>query len=413
MLHAQGAQWPQASQVPQAHTAPASVTSPPPPVQGGSHRWEPRRFTRRSQRGDSMMRPGPRLTLAADATATTGAGNHARRDSQACHHNPNPNHSPQPNPSSSADAPAKPGATGDDPDTNEGTAIQLRYLATSVDDLTARDIATEPGALAVRAWAESTRRNWRRDLQRVGRTALMYADLDAASALAKHLTMLAAQGRQSATLRGVVSSVRMCETLGIIDTVVTPLHWAICKAADRAYAHPPPRRIWTNAHTLQLLDARTSGPFGTAVVALPCVGLALCWRVSEAASVRPSDLATPWRVAFYDEKTQHRWITARLSHWGGSCRKRLHAIVQHGPGWVPLFASTAEVQHALRAALMGTVWHSVAWHAFRRLGAAALAATGAAMAVTARWGRWKSERQAAEYATPPLEWEWELPALLP
>ena len=78
----------------------------------------------------------------------------------------------------------------------------------------------------------------------------MYADLDAPSALAKHLTMLVAQGRQSATLRGVVSSVRMCETLGIVDTVVTPLHWAICKAADRANAHPPPRRIGANAHTV-------------------------------------------------------------------------------------------------------------------------------------------------------------------
>ena len=118
-------------------------------------------------------------------------------------------------------------------------------------------------------------------------------------------------------------------------------------------------------------------------------------------------------MAFYDQKTQRRWITARLSHWGEAWRKRLHAIVQHKPGWVPLFASTAELQHALRAALMGTLWHSVAWHAFRRLGAAALAATGAAMAVTARWGWWKSERQAAEYATPPLDWEWELPALLP
>ena len=125
---------------------------------------------------------------------------------------------------------------------------------------------------------ESIRRNWRRDLQHVGTTALMYADLDATSALAKHLTMLAAQGRQSATLRGVVSSIRMCETLGIVDTVVTPLHWAICKAADRAYAHPPPRRIWANVHTLQVPDARTSGPFGTAVVALACLGTALCWR---------------------------------------------------------------------------------------------------------------------------------------
>ena len=134
----------------------------------------------------------------------------------------------------------------------------------------------------------------------------MYADLDVASALAEHLTMLAAQGRQSATLRGVVSSVRMCETLGIVNTVVTPLHWATCKVARRAYAHPPPRRVWANAHTLQVLDARTSGPFGTTVVALACLGKALCWRVSEAASVRPTDLATPWRVAFYDQKTQRR-----------------------------------------------------------------------------------------------------------
>ena len=205
----------------------------------------------------------------------------------------------------------------------------------------------------------------------------------------------------------------MCETLGIVDTVVIPLHWAICKAADRAYAHPPPQRVWANAHTLQRLDARTSGPFGKAVVAVACLGTALCWRVSEAASVRPTDLATLWRVAFYDQKTQRRWNTARLSHWGEAWRKRLHATVQHRPGWVPLFASRAEVQHDLRAALMGTVWHSVAWHAFRRLGAAALPATGAAMAVTARWGRWKSERQAVEYATPPLDWEWEIPCPVP
>ena len=271
-------------------------------------------------------------------------------------------------------------------------------------------MATEPGALAVRAWAEGTTRNWRRDLQRVGRTD---TDLDAPSALAKHLTMLAAQGRRCATLRGVVSSVRIRETPGIFDTLVNPLHWAICKAADRAFTHPPPRPILANAHPLQVLDARTSGLFGTGVVVLACLGTALCWRVSEVASQRPTDLATPRSVAFYDQKTQRRWITARLSHWSEAWRKRLHAIVQRRPGWIPLFASTAEIQHALRVLLMGTMWHSVAWHAFRRLGAAALVATGAAMAATARWGRWKPERQAAEYATPPLDWEWELPALLP
>ena len=33
--------------------------------------------------------------------------------------------------------------------------------------------------------------------------------------------------------------------------------------------------------------------------------------------------------------------------------------------------------------------------------------------LTVRGGRWRSERQAAEYATPPLDWELELLALLP
>ena len=45
-----------------------------------------------------MMRPGPRLTPAADAKATTGDGGRAPHNRQACHHNPNPNHSPNPTP---------------------------------------------------------------------------------------------------------------------------------------------------------------------------------------------------------------------------------------------------------------------------------------------------------------------------
>ena len=221
MLQAQTAQWPQAVNVPKAHTTPASVALAPPRT-GGSHRWGPRPFTRRTGRAASMMCPGPRLTHAADAKATTGIGSRAPQDKPACH--PNHSHSPNPNPSSSTDTPGEPEGAGDDISANDGTTIQLRYLATSLDDPTAGNVATEPGALAVRAWAEDPKRNWRRDLQRVGRTALMYGDYDAPSALAKHLTMVAAQGRQSATIRGVASSVTMSETLGIVGKVVTPLH---------------------------------------------------------------------------------------------------------------------------------------------------------------------------------------------
>ena len=194
---------------------------PPPPLVrgGGSHRWGPQPVTRRTQRGDSMMRPGPRITPAADAKATTGACSRAPHDRQECHHNPNPNHSPNPNPSSSANAPGELGATGDDLGTNNGIAIQLRCLATSPDALTAGDVATEPGALVVRAWAEGTRRNWRRDLQ-----------------IWQNITHVGGPRRP-------------------LGTGQAP-HHACSARATVCYS-------------------------------------ALCWRFSEAVSVRPADLATP------------------------------------------------------------------------------------------------------------------------
>ena len=188
---------------------------------------------------------------------------------------------------------------------NDGTSIQLRYLATSLDNLTAGNAATEPGALVAWARAEGTRHKWCRDLQPVGRAALMYVDHDACSARAKHLTMLVAQVWQSATLWGVVCSVKICETLAMVGKVVTPLHWALCKSADAAYTHPAPKTIWAHTHTHTAdLEAHTSRRYGTSIVAVACLGSAVCWRVNEAASVRPTDLATPWRVAFYGQKTQ-------------------------------------------------------------------------------------------------------------
>ena len=50
--------------------------------------------------------------------------------------------------------------------------------------------------------------------------------------------LLAAQGKQSATLREVVSAIRMCKKLG------TLVHWIVCCTADWAYNPPPPRHMW-------------------------------------------------------------------------------------------------------------------------------------------------------------------------
>ena len=75
---------------------------------------------------------------------------------------------------------------------------------------------------------------WTRKLRALGRTALLHHEATAAEALAVHITTMAAQGRRSTTLRGVVSSVRMAERLEVVPPTV-PLHWLLCEAADKLY----------------------------------------------------------------------------------------------------------------------------------------------------------------------------------
>ena len=86
-------------------------------------------------------------------------------------------------------------------------------MATAVYVLWAADFTTEPRALALRRWAESTVLAWARELRGVGRVGLLYAEQLRADALARHLAHLEATGKCSAALRGTVSPVRMAEKL--------------------------------------------------------------------------------------------------------------------------------------------------------------------------------------------------------
>jgi hypothetical protein len=50
-----------------------------------------------------------------------------------------------------------------------------------------------------------------------------------------HIQLLAAEGKTSTTLWGVLSAVRLCERLELILAVVTPRHWAMAAGANAVY----------------------------------------------------------------------------------------------------------------------------------------------------------------------------------
>ena len=68
-------------------------------------------------------------------------------------------------------------------------------MPTTVYDLWAADFATEPRALALQHWAESTVFAWARELRSVSRAGLLYAEQSHADALARHVAHLAATGK--------------------------------------------------------------------------------------------------------------------------------------------------------------------------------------------------------------------------
>ena len=230
---------------------------PSPPAWGDSQWWGPRPCTQPSPQAAPTMHLGPRRIGAADAPKCTGAGSLARRGSIATLSNPSRNQSPNsqsspslsisPSPSPSPSLhPSRPceggGEGGGDGDRDaDGSAVALRHLGTVITDLGPGLYTLQPKALAVHRWAEDTVSNWTRELRSLGRTALLRHEKTTAEALAIHLTKMAAEGRRSATLRGVVSSIRMVKRLELVPTRVRPLHWLLCEDWGAPPTLPWPR----------------------------------------------------------------------------------------------------------------------------------------------------------------------------
>ena len=81
------------------------------------------------------------------------------------------------------------------------------------------------------------------------------------------------------------------------------------------------------------------GPADDILTAMSALAAAQCSRVCEAASLRPLDLETLYRITFYHYKVKDEYVTARVGPWGDAWHRRLHALVAHRPKFLPVFAT--------------------------------------------------------------------------
>ena len=273
----------------------------------------------------------------------------------------------------------------------------------------------EPLALAIRRWSPGTVERWTAILRDVGRFAAHWPELDAAGALSQYLVRRAAMGQQPGTLRGVISALRLAEKLGCIRPTVRPVHWLMARGAATTTAAPRPTQVWAELVTLRLMARSIRTTLDWFCLGLAVISFATLLRVGEAASVRPVDLRKRCVLGFSDDKKDDDWVTVRLGAWPDAWRAAMaaHPWVSSRPASVSLMAAAFDLQAAIHGLLAATGWESMGWHAWRRGGAAAMRAFGAAIASIAVAGRWDNEAEAHRYASAPPGWEFFLPDNVP
>ena len=101
-----------------------------------------------------------------------------------------------------------------------GSADDLWFLSTRLLDARAEDLVVSDQALAIGRWAPGTVDTWAGLVLGLSVTATKYRELNRSQPLAQHLRLMAAQGKKSVTMRGLVSGVRRCEKIGFISHCV-------------------------------------------------------------------------------------------------------------------------------------------------------------------------------------------------
>ena len=172
-------------------------------------------------------------------------------------------------------------------------AAKLHGAATTVYDLWAADFATEPQALALQRWAESTVLAWVRELRGIGCAGLWYAEQSRADALARHLVHLVATGKSSVALWGTISAFRMAEKLQLLRPTVCPIQWAIGTGVGRAYNSEPGQQVWGTLGMLQTMAAAVRSETDFAILTLAVFGVCHGLRVGEAATISRVNISQP------------------------------------------------------------------------------------------------------------------------
>ena len=273
----------------------------------------------------------------------------------------------------------------------------------------------EPLALAIRRWSPRTVERWTAILRDVGRFVAHWPELDAAGALSRYLVRRAAMAQQPGTLRGVISALCLAEKLGCKPPTVRPVHWLMARGAATTTAAPRPTQVWAELVTLRLMARNIRTTLDWFCPGLAVISFATLLRVGEAANVRPVDIRTRCTLGFFDDKKDDDWVTVRLGAWPDAWRAAIaaHPWVSSRPASVPLMAAAFDLQAAIHGLLAATGWESMGWHAWKRGGAAAMRAFGAAIASIAVAGRWDNEAEANRYASAPPGWEFFLPDNVP
>ena len=123
-----------------------------------------------------------------------------------------------------------------------------------------------------------------------------YPELNPSQTLVQHIRLMAAQGKQSVTLCGLVSRIRLCEEIGLISPTVFPIHWAMSAGTDMRYAQPAPAPVWGAPLMLAHKVARVASELDFITVGLAVISVCHLLSVGEVSSIRRCDVSTFRRI---------------------------------------------------------------------------------------------------------------------
>ena len=255
-------------------------------------------------------------------------------------------------------------------------------------------------SVALASWAQSTLEIYTTHVKAMATTQFTSGTSDPKVVLRLYLFNMAQRHTTASGMRQVISACRLLEELDLCAPFVPKNVWRLVRGKERMAGHGRSQR-WGSLEVLETMGRRAQSPHERMVVALALLSTAYCLRVNEAPSIRAIDLQqSASTIRFYDQKSRRQWVTRP----SGDCSNRIFGFVRlqvRIQGRSPYLLIVAGGARALSATmakiLVGTEYHGITWHAWRRAGATMFLGASGTMPELLHWGRWKSLRVARKY----------------